>query len=236
MEEREYEHSGEKLSSENAAKTSPRAMLDRKVVCGRKWYQACRRIQDVILSVLGLAVLWPLMLLVALIVVIDSPGACAFYVQERIGKNGKKFRFYKFRTMRPDAESELESLLPDNEMQGPVFKIKNDPRITRVGRFLRKSGMDELPQLINVIKGDMSIVGPRPALPREVEQYSEYDKQRMLVLPGLTGYWQIQPNRNSLSFEEWVELDLKYIQERSFWADWRVIFKTVIVIFNMDGQ
>ena len=211
-------------------------MLDRKVVCGRKWYQACRRIQDVILSVLGLAVLWPLMLLVALIVVIDSPGASPFYVQNRIGKDGKEFRFYKFRTMRPDAESELESLLSDNEMQGPVFKIKNDPRITRVGRFLRKSGMDELPQLINVIKGDMSIVGPRPALPREVEQYSEYDKQRMLVLPGLTGYWQIQPNRNSLSFEEWVELDLKYIQERSFWADWRVIFKTVIVIFNMDGQ
>ena len=142
----------------------------------------------------------------------------------------------KFRSMIPNAEERLEELLDQNEMDGPVFKIKEDPRITRVGRFLRKTSLDELPQLFNVLKGDMSIVGPRPALPREVEQYSDYEKQRLYVTPGLTCFWQIQPNRNDLSFAEWMELDLKYVQERSFATDWKIIFKTVGAVLGMNGE
>ena len=138
--------------------------------------------------------------------------------------------------MIPNAEEKLKEVLAQNEMDGPAFKMKNDPRITRVGRFIRKTGIDELPQLVNVLKGEMSLVGPRPALPREVEQYTDYQRQRLNVTPGLTCYWQVQPNRNELSFDEWMELDLKYIRERSFWVDWKIIFKTVVTIFRMYGQ
>ena len=121
-------------------------------------------------------------------------------------------------------------------MDGPVFKIKDDPRITRVGHFIRRTSIDELPQLINILAGDMSIVGPRPALPREVEEYDEYQRQRLLVKPGLTCYWQTQPRRNSLSFDQWVELDIRYIQERGFWTDWKVIFDTVGAVFHGEGE
>lgn len=199
-------------------------------------YWAGRRTQDIILSSIALLVLWPIMLLIALIVWIDSPGASPIFTQIRIGRKGVPFKFRKFRTMVPNAADQLDQLLTRNEMTGPVFKIKDDPRITRVGRFLRKCSLDELPQLINVLRGEMSIVGPRPALPREVEQYSEYDWQRLIVQPGLTCYWQVQPRRNELSFEEWLELDLKYIRERSFVTDWKIIFSTVRAVFNMEGQ
>ena len=121
-------------------------------------------------------------------------------------------------------------------MDGPVFKIKGDPRITRVGRFLRKTSLDELPQLLNVLRGDMSIVGPRPALPREVELYNDYQRQRLYVTPGLSCYWQIAPHRNEMSFDEWVALDLKYIHERSFWVDWKIIFLTVRAMFMKYGE
>ena len=130
----------------------------------------------------------------------------------------------------------MESLLDENEMDGPVFKIKKDPRITRVGRFIRRSSIDELPQFVNVLKGDMSIVGPRPALPREVVQYDDYQRQRLLVRPGLTCFWQIQPNRNDMHFDEWVALDLKYIKQRSFLTDWSIIFKTVGAVFHAQGE
>ena len=199
-------------------------------------YWRFRRIQDIILSVFALVVLLPFLLIIALIIVIDSPGASPVFAQKRVGRNGKEFMFYKFRSMIPEAESKLEELLPENEMQGPVFKIKDDPRITRVGRIIRKSSLDELPQLYNVLRGDMSIVGPRPALPREVVQYDDYAKQRLMVTPGLTCYWQIQPNRNQLTFDEWLELDLKYIKERSFWTDWKIIFKTFATIVGMTGE
>ena len=138
--------------------------------------------------------------------------------------------------MIPNAEARLTELLDKNEMDGPVFKIKDDPRITRVGRFLRKTSIDELPQLLNILKGDMSIVGPRPALPREVEQYSDYERQRLYVTPGLTCFWQIQPNRNDLSFAEWMALDLKYVRERSFATDWKIILKTVGAVLGMNGE
>ncbi len=212
-------------------------LLDRETVLNKdRRYWALRRLQDVILAVLALLLLWPLMLIVALIIVIDSPGAGPIFAQTRVGRDGKTFRFYKFRSMRPNAEEHLEELLDQNEMDGPAFKIKEDPRITRFGRIIRKTSIDELPQLINILRGEMSIVGPRPPLPREVEQYDEYALQRLLITPGLTCYWQIQPNRNSLTFNEWMHLDVKYIKERSFIIDWKIIFKTIGAVLGMNGE
>lgn len=212
-------------------------LLDRETVLqnSRRYWQL-RRMQDVILSALALAVLWPFMLVVALVIVIDSPGASPIFAQTRVGRDGKEFTFYKFRSMIPNAEEGLEDLLHRNEMEGPVFKIKDDPRITRFGRFIRRASIDELPQLFNVLKGEMSIVGPRPGIPREVEQYGDYERQRLLITPGLTCYWQIQPNRNDLTFDEWVALDVKYIQERSFLTDWKIIFATFAAVFGMNGE
>ena len=212
-------------------------MLDKREVQTGKWlYCAAKRGQDILFSALGLLLLWPWMLLLALVIYIDSPGASPFFVQERIGLNGKPFRFIKFRSMVPDAEKKLHALLDKNEMDGPVFKIKRDPRITRVGSFIRKTSIDELPQLINILKGDMSIVGPRPALPREVKKYDDYERQRLFVRPGLTCYWQVQPRRNDLSFDQWLELDLKYIRERSFATDWKIIFRTFRAVIGMEGE
>ena len=217
--------------------TQQQQLLDREAVRREKQrYCLRRRIRDVLLSLLALAVLWPLMLLVAVIVVLDSPGAGPIFSQTRIGLDGKPFTFYKFRSMIPNAEEQLEGLLHKNEMEGPVFKIKDDPRITRFGRFIRMTSIDELPQLWNVLRGEMSIVGPRPGIPREVEQYDEVAKQRLLITPGLTCYWQIQPNRNELTFDEWVALDVKYIKERSLWTDWKIIFATFGAIFGMNGE
>lgn len=211
--------------------------IDREMLLEKqRLYQVGRRVQDVIFSLLALIVLAIPMLIVALVIWIDSPGASPIFSQDRVGRDGKVFKFYKFRSMVPNAEEKLHEVLDQNEMDGPVFKIKNDPRITRVGRFIRKTSIDELPQLINILKGDMSIVGPRPALPREVAQYSEYEKQRLYVTPGLTCYWQIQPNRNELTFDEWMDLDLKYIQDRSFWLDWKLILLTIVAVFKMYGE
>ena len=212
-------------------------MLDKEEVqTGKRLYCAAKRGQDILFSLLALLLLWPWMLLLALVIYIDSPGASPFFVQERIGLNGKPFRFIKFRSMVPDAEQKLHALLDKNEMDGPVFKIRRDPRITRVGSFIRRCSIDELPQLINILKGDMSIVGPRPALPREVKKYDDYERQRLYVRPGLTCYWQVQPRRNDLSFDQWLELDLKYIRERSFLTDWKIIFKTFRAVIGMEGE
>ena len=212
-------------------------LLDREEVLQKaKKYWTLRRAQDVILSVGALLVFWPVMLVTALVIVIDSPGASPIFAQTRVGRDGKEFRFYKFRSMHPDAEGRLEELLKYNEMDGPTFKMKDDPRITRVGKFIRRSSIDELPQLVNILRGEMSIVGPRPALPREVEQYDEYTRQRLLVTPGLTCYWQIQPHRNSLSFEEWTDLDIQYIKDRSLWTDWKIILATFGAVFGMNGE
>ena len=209
--------------------------INRNEIKERKFYWLVRRTQNIFFSALALIVLAIPMLIVALVVWIDSPGASPIFVQDRVGRNGKIFKFYKFRSMVPNAEEKLKEVLAQNEMDGPVFKMKHDPRITRVGRFIRRTSIDELPQLINILKGDMSIVGPRPALPREVAQYNDYERQRLYVTPGLTCYWQIQPNRNELSFDEWMELDIKYIRERSFWVDWKIIFGTVASVLRMYG-
>ncbi len=198
-------------------------------------YWVVKRAQDILFSAMALILLSPLMLIISIAIVIDSPKAGPIFTQQRVGRDGKLFKFYKFRSMCPDAEEKLHEVLKQNEMDGPVFKIKDDPRITRVGKFIRKTSLDELPQLWNILKGDMSIIGPRPALPREVEQYGEYEKQRLYVTPGLSCYWQIAPQRNSLKFDEWMELDIKYIQERSFAVDWKIIFKTIMVCFTGEG-
>lgn len=211
-------------------------VLDRKEqLRTKRGYWLLRRGQDILFSLLALLVLWPIMLIVALIIYIDDPHGSPIFAQERCGRDGKLFKMYKFRSMYVDAEDRLKDLLKDNEMDGPAFKIKDDPRITRVGGFIRKTSLDELPQLFNILKGDMSIVGPRPALPREVELYTDLQKQRMYVTPGLTCYWQVQPKRNEVSFDEWMALDLKYIQERSFWVDWKIIFKTFGAVLNKEG-
>lgn len=199
-------------------------------------YAFFKRVFDVFIAIIGLIVLALPLCIVALIVVITSPGASPIYVQERIGKGGRSFQFYKFRSMIPNADQMLDELLDMNEMEGPAFKIKHDPRITPFGRFMRKTSIDELPQLWNVLKGDMSLVGPRPPLPREVALYTEYQQQRLLVVPGITCYWQIQPSRNSLSFDEWLSLDIKYISERSFWTDIKILLKTVRAVCGLEGE
>ena len=222
---------------ESTISAAPQISIDReKTLRNHRRYWVLRRAQDIVFSLLALILLAPLALLISLAIVLDSPGDGVIFRQRRVGRDGKLFWLYKFRTMCPDAEEQLNELLSQNQMDGPVFKIKGDPRITRVGRFLRKTSLDELPQLLNVLQGDMSIVGPRPALPREVELYSDYQRQRLYVTPGLSCYWQIAPHRNEMSFDEWVALDMKYIQERSFWVDWKIIFLTVRAMLMKYGE
>lgn len=212
-------------------------VLDRKEELHRKHrYWIVRRTQDILFASVALLILLPFLVITALVIYIDDPHGSPIFRQIRCGRDGKPFLMYKFRSMYVGAESHLEELRSQNEMDGPAFKIKDDPRITRIGQFIRRTSIDELPQLWNILKGDMSIVGPRPALPGEVDQYTDYQKQRMYVTPGLTCYWQIQPNRNELSFDEWMELDIKYIQERSFWVDWKIILLTIRTVFKGYGE
>lgn len=221
----------------DSLKEDKRIKINRKeVLHSKRGYWILRRTQDIVFSGLALIILSPLMLLIAVAIYIDDPHGSPIFTQIRCGRNGELFRFYKFRSMCVDAEEKLSELLENNEMDGPAFKMKDDPRITRIGRIIRKTSLDELPQLWNIFKGDMSIVGPRPALPREVELYDDYQRQRMYVQPGLTCYWQIQPRRNDISFEDWMSLDIKYIQERNFWVDWKIIFMTVGSVLRGEGE
>ena len=200
-----------------------------------KGYLAAKRCFDVVMSFLALILLSPLFLVLAVIIFVDDPHGSPIFSQIRVGKDGWLFRFYKFRSMIVNAEDMLEQLQDQNEMEGPAFKIKDDPRITRIGKFIRKTSLDELPQLVNVLKGELSLVGPRPPLPREVEQYTPKQMKRLTVKPGLTCYWQTQPHRNSLSFDQWLALDLQYINERSALVDLKILFATVKVVFHGDG-
>lgn len=199
-------------------------------------YLVGRRVQDIVFSILAMIVLSPIMLITMIAILIDDPSGSPIYRQQRCGRDGKRFAMFKFRSMHMGAEARLNGLLKDNERDGPAFKMKEDPRITRVGRFIRKTSLDELPQLWNVLIGEMSIVGPRPPLPREVVKYTKFQKQRLCIRPGITCYWQIQPNRHAVPFEEWVRLDLKYIRERSFWVDWKIILKTFKVVISKQGD
>lgn len=211
--------------------------IERKVTIKHKpIYDFFKRLFDIVCSLLALVILFIPLVIVAIIILVDSPGASPIYSQTRVGKGGREFKFYKFRSMVPNAESMLDDLLPQNEMDGPAFKIKEDPRITRFGKIIRKSSIDELPQLLNVIKGDMSLVGPRPPLPREVEMYNDYQLQRLDVIPGMTCYWQVQPSRNDLSFEEWLEWDLKYIENRGLKTDICILLKTFGAVCGLEGM
>ena len=154
-----------------------------------------------------------------------------FFSQKRVGKNGELFDMYKFRSMVVNAEELKEKLAHQNEMSGPMFKMKDDPRVTKVGKFIRKTSLDELPQLLNVLKGDMSLVGPRPSLPKEVAQFEKWMYKRLSVKPGLTCFWQVS-GRNNIDFEDWMKLDIKYVDERNIWIDIKLIFKTVLVLFG----
>ena len=197
---------------------------------GGKVYLFLKRCLDIVSSMIGLIVLSPIIILVAIAIKLESKGPVLFS-QDRVGKNGKIFKIYKMRSMVQNAEELKEKLLEQNEMSGPMFKMKDDPRITKVGKFIRKTSIDELPQLINVIKGDMSLVGPRPSLPKEVKEFEPWMYERLAVKPGLTCYWQVM-GRNNIDFEDWMKLDIKYVRERNFFLDIKLIFKTFFVLFG----
>lgn len=196
-------------------------------------YLFIKRLIDILASSLGLVVLSPILLLIAILIKLDSKGP-VFFSQERIGFRGKPFNMYKFRSMVVNAEEIKEKLNEHNEMSGPMFKIKNDPRITKIGKFIRKTSIDELPQLINVLKGEMTLVGPRPSLPKEVAQFEPWMMERLTVKPGLTCYWQVM-GRNSIEFEDWMKLDVKYVHERCLTLDIKLIFKTFFVLFGDEN-
>ncbi|MGG3915946.1 sugar transferase [Rossellomorea vietnamensis] len=196
-----------------------------------KFYLSQKRFIDIIGASIGLCLLSGLFIIVAILIKIEDPKGPIFFTQKRVGKNGKEFNMYKFRSMVADAEERLLELLKLNETTGAMFKMKNDPRVTKIGRFIRKTSIDELPQLFNVLKGEMSLVGPRPPLIREVLEYTNYDKQRLLVTPGCTGLWQVS-GRSNIGFNEMVELDLKYIRKRNTLFDMKIIFKTVLLLFG----
>lgn len=196
-------------------------------------YLFSKRAIDIVGSIVGLVLLSPILLIVAIAIKLESKGSIIFS-QKRIGLKGKEFKMYKLRSMVEDAEKLKKDLMKSNEMSGPMFKMKDDPRVTRVGKFIRKTSIDELPQLVNVLKGDMSLVGPRPSLPKEVKKFKPWMKKRLEVKPGLTCFWQVS-GRNNIDFEDWMKLDIKYVEERSFLVDIKLIFKTFFVLFGDEN-
>lgn len=210
--------------------------MDRLFKASKRSFWVRKRLFDAVVSFFAVLFLSPLFIIVSLMIFIDDPHASPIFRQKRIGRHGKVFTMYKFRSMVANAEKLKEQLLAQNEMDGPVFKMKDDPRITRVGRFIRKTSIDELPQLINVLKGDMSFVGPRPPLPEEVEQYNDYQKLRLVVTPGLTCIWQTENDRNEIMFDDWVEMDIDYIEHRTMFKDIKLIIRTVFVMLTKEGR
>ncbi|MFC6169399.1 sugar transferase [Loigolactobacillus jiayinensis] len=205
------------------------AHLDPTRLDHRYIYYGVQRLFDIVASSIGLVLLAIPFLIVAFLIKRDDPQGPVFYSQIRLGKHQRPFEMYKFRSMVVDADKKLKQLLKYNEIDGAMFKMKEDPRVTGIGRFIRKYSIDELPQLINVLKGDMTLVGPRPPLEREVDSYSEYAKQRLYVKPGCTGLWQVT-GRNNVGFDEMVDLDLQYIEKSSFWFDLKIMFMTVKIM------
>ena len=224
------------LSSTFAEKElSDRDEVDSRNLIGEDYkkstgYFATKRIIDLAGSLFGIIVLSPIMLLTAIAIKLSSKGP-VFFVQERVGQEAKVFKMYKFRSMIIDAEELLYKLKDKNEMSGPMFKMKEDPRVTKVGKFIRKTSLDELPQLFNVLKGDMSLVGPRPNLPREVDKFEPWMRDKLIAKPGLTCYWQVM-GRNDIDFKQWMELDIKYVKERSLSLDVKLILRTFRVLFG----
>ncbi len=233
-------NNGGKAASVSSVSTPARKRLrlwnpaeGRTAVQPRAVMQAAQRACDLVLCLLLLLVFLPVFLVIALLVRMDSPGPVLF-IQPRVGKHGDEFPFFKFRSMVQDAEARRLVLEQQNERSGPVFKMKNDPRITRTGRVLRKYSLDELPQLLNVLRGEMSLIGPRPALPREVAQYTPRQRERLGITPGVTGLWQVS-GRASISFEHSVELDLHYIEHQSVWLNLRILLMTIPAVLKGDG-
>lgn len=224
----------DEVGASNLEEKNNKIYLDRQKVEAKVVYHFIKRAIDICGSSLGLIVLSPLFLIVGYMIKKEDSGGPIFFSQDRVGKNGEVFKMYKFRSMCIDAEERLALLLEHNEVEGAMFKMKDDPRVTRIGKFIRKTSIDELPQLWNVLRGEMSLVGPRPPLIREVIEYSEYDKQRLLVKPGCTGLWQVS-GRNQVSFNEMVQLDLEYIKSQSLFLDIKVIMKTVLIIFKPNS-
>lgn len=196
----------------------------------RRGYYFLKRTMDVFCSLMGLIALSPILLIIGIAIKLESKGPIIFS-QERVGKGGETFNIYKFRSMVVNAEELKEKLNSKNEMSGPMFKMKEDPRVTKIGKFMRKTSIDELPQLLNVLKGEMSLVGPRPSLPKEVMKFEDWMMERLRVKPGLTCYWQVS-GRNDIDFEDWMKLDVKYVRERNILIDIKLVFKTFFVLFG----
>lgn len=206
-------------------------------IYGKKYtalFPIVKRIFDVLLSLVSIVLLLPLLLLISFCIKFSDFRAPVFFVQERIGLNETPFKMFKFRSMCTDAEKKLDALLDINEAEGALFKMKEDPRITKIGKFLRAYSLDELPQLFNVLRGDMSLIGPRPCLVREFQLYSDYHKNRLVVKPGITGLWQVS-GRSGLTFDQMVELDIYYINNQSFKNDMKIFFKTFFVVFKKEN-
>ena len=213
---------------------SKAVFLNKDKIRSRFIYHSMKRLFDIVAATCGIVILSPLMIIIAVLIKGEDHGPI-FYKQVRVGKNGKTFKMYKFRSMFVNADKMLDKLKEQNDVDGPMFKMKDDPRVTKIGHFIRKHSLDELPQFFNVLKGDMSLVGPRPPLPSEVVEYSEYDKQRLLVIPGCTGLWQAT-ERNEVGFNKMVQLDIQYIQRASFTFDLWIIWKTVEIVIKPNGS
>ena len=215
--------------------TPPAVRTEQIVQASQRKYWKRKRVFDFAASLLLLALSAPLLLLLAVLICLDDPRGGPIFRQTRLGLGGRRFTMYKFRTMAVDAEQRRAELAALNEMDGPVFKIREDPRVTRIGKFLRRSSLDELPQLFNVLRGDMSIIGPRPPLPCEAAEYTDYQSLRLIVKPGLTCLWQVRTDRNAVSFAEWVEDDMEYILNASLWGDVKLMLKTPFVMLRGEG-
>ena len=207
--------------------------FDGTIVERKRTFDLMKRFTDIAVASLILLLFLPVIPVIVLLINLDSPGPILFR-QKRVGKDGREFDFFKFRSMHLGAENVIAALRPLSGVEGPVFKIKEDPRITGTGRFLRRSSLDELPQLLNVLKGDMSIVGPRPNLPSEVSQYLPWQRRRLDVTPGITCYWQIA-GRSHIGFQEWMRLDLEYIRSRSLVTDMKIMLKTIPAVIARKG-
>jgi lipopolysaccharide/colanic/teichoic acid biosynthesis glycosyltransferase len=207
----------------------------RKSILSKEFPYLLKTAIDIVFSVVLLVCLIPIFIFVGILIKFSSKGP-VFFKQERIGFDGKTFKILKFRTMVRDAEDLKKRLMKFNEVSGPVFKIKKDPRITKIGGILRRTGLDELPQFWNVVRGHMSIIGPRPPLESEVRQYEKWQMRRLSVKPGITCTWQVEPNRHDISFEEWMYLDLEYIDNWSNKKDLKLFFKTIKTVFTAGGH
>ena len=221
------------LPAEHFPHADPALRVTRAAPAPFPYESAAKRALDIALAAVGLVATLPLWVAIVIAIRLDSPGP-AIFVQERVGLRGRRFRFYKFRSMHTDAEARLEELETSNEVSGPVFKMRSDPRVTRIGAMLRRTSLDELPQLLNVLKGEMSMVGPRPPLPKEVARYRPSDVERLTVKPGLTCLWQVS-GRSTIGFDEWMELDRKYIRSMSLGLDLSILLRTAWAVLSCKG-